>query len=178
MIDQNLVQTMLLPALGQNDTVELRTKIVRAVMLWLYIREDAGYHFPDNIDSLRIDMSHSALLHRLLSGKAPLPSPPPKHFSSPWYELIEDGFAIPFEVWETKGTWAEDNFEHDTIYIDQQPWTVVESRGPRDWLVKHERDDGVWRLWSTGRKEGSSEKDEKVPSTWLWRIERHAETSP
>lgn len=35
----------------------------------------------------------SRLFARLLEGKRPLPFPPPTTYSSPWYELIEDGFS-------------------------------------------------------------------------------------
>jgi len=36
-----------------------------------------------------VDASHSALLHRLLSGKNAFPKPPPCKMSYPWYELSE-----------------------------------------------------------------------------------------
>lgn len=38
---------------------------------------------------LLADVDHSALLHRLLSGKPPLPTPPPRRYSYPDYESGE-----------------------------------------------------------------------------------------
>lgn len=35
----------------------------------------------------------SRLFARLMEGKSPLPFPPPTTYSSPWYELVEDGFS-------------------------------------------------------------------------------------
>jgi hypothetical protein len=49
---------------------------------------------------MKIDIEHSALLRRLLQGKALLPDPPPLACGYPWYELIESGEGTAFAVKE------------------------------------------------------------------------------
>lgn len=174
MIDEDLIKAWTPPAIGQTDSLELREKIARAVVLWLFVAAEQGRGFPDSPNILRIDMDHSCLLQRLLSGTPPLPKPPPKHFSSPWYELIDDGFASPLEVWEIKAKKDRGLIEHfgDALFIDKEPWSIVERRGPNDWLVKHSRDENVWRVWSTGKREGMEDEAEHKSMVHLWRIER------
>ena len=71
----------------------------------------------------------SALLARLLDGKAPLRAPPPSTFHRPWYEVIEDDG--PFEVTLSDAHFScapEDHGEPDpthSLCIDRCPWLVV-----------------------------------------------------
>lgn len=58
---------------------------------WTRLRREGGYgHFPT-----RSDVVKSCLLHRLLSGRDPLPEAPPTSHAAPWYQLIEEGRAGP-----------------------------------------------------------------------------------
>lgn len=71
----------------------------------------------------------SALLARLLDGKAPLRAPPPSTFHRPWYEVIEDDG--PFEVSLSDAHFScdpEDQGEPEpthSLCIDRCPWLVV-----------------------------------------------------
>ena len=71
----------------------------------------------------------SALLARLLDGKAPLRAPPPSTFHRPWYEVIEDDG--PFEVSLSDAHFScgpEDQGEPESTHslcIDRCPWLVV-----------------------------------------------------
>jgi len=63
------------------------------------------------------DIGLSALLGRILSGRAPLPSPPPRAYSYPWYDLVElDGPHWAYEMWE------QDNI----AFICQTAYRVLE----------------------------------------------------
>ena len=55
------------------------------LLRWLRIRADNGKPFPESLGQLEVDIDHSALLRRLLSGKEPLPQPPPLKHSYPDY---------------------------------------------------------------------------------------------
>ena len=107
-----------------------------AVVRWLEVRAAHGY--ADEHPVTPAEASHSALLARLLSGKEPLPSPPPLSYSYPWYSLIEDGYGVcaePFEVPETT-----------TVLISGSPWQLV-ARQDDGFIVTHERTpDVLWRV--------------------------------
>lgn len=62
------------------------------------------------------DAMHSSLLARLLSGKEPFESPPPRSYSYPWYDLVEQGFANDVEA----------HFDNGQISINQNStqWEV------------------------------------------------------
>jgi hypothetical protein len=62
----------------------------------------------------------SALFARLLSGKPPLPYPPPTSYSYPWYALIDDGYSDNVSL---------DGFSTDLgkpgVIINQSFWSIV-----------------------------------------------------
>ena len=72
----------------------------------------------------------SALFARLLSGKAPLPFPPPTSFNQPWYDLIE--CAGPFDIqlggmlpaWEVPAS-SDGSVFLEYLIINKCPWGVV-----------------------------------------------------
>ena len=84
------------------------------------------------------DAYHSALLRRLLSGKKPLPKPPPKRFAYPDYKMGEGEVCDVGEI----NTWTappgrEGSFEQETkgytVCIDQHiGWKWIEKHGPED----------------------------------------------
>jgi hypothetical protein len=105
-----------------------------AVRQWLQIREDNGIPFPASWSSLCADMDHSALLLRLQSGKDPLPEPPPRSYSYPWYDLVEMGMAEGnFEVFEhTFGALAP------VVVINQMSWDILETiTAAEEWILTY-----------------------------------------
>jgi len=102
---------------------------------WLEIRDRYGHHLT-TLSQLKADIDHSALLERLLSGREPFPEPPPRAFSYPWYELVEDGRseALEAQLIEQDGGL----FPKGTLIIDQAPWVVLETLGPDSWIVTYE----------------------------------------
>jgi len=123
---------------------ETQQATLDAVKLWLKIRGK-----PDDAQ-LCADIDHSALLARLLDGKEPLPAPPPRAFSYPWYDLIESGKGDAMEVWRHPPN-------ADTISINQSgQWAVIEARDDGSYRARcttngqvfdvTRRPDGYWSL--------------------------------
>lgn len=95
----------------------------------------------------------SALFHRLLTGKQPLPNPPPLDFSYPWYDVIEGqgpwdvlshghGNSNTIDAFRPDGT-------SNTVVINQHPWLLLEMLSDTEAIVSHTywRDAGYrWRL--------------------------------
>ena len=71
----------------------------------------------------------SALLARLLDGKAPLRAPPPSTFHRPWYEVIEDDGPFEVMVSDAHVSCAPSRHDdHDPIHslcVDHCPWMVA-----------------------------------------------------
>jgi hypothetical protein len=100
-------------------------RVTQAVATWFRVLraedekrpEGSGRCFPPT----DADVTHSALLQRLLSGKPPLPKAPPKRFSYPCYEL---GEGKPVKIHEL---WEGDLGGRRCVVIDQcQDWEWVE----------------------------------------------------
>jgi hypothetical protein len=66
---------------------------VDSVVRWLRIRQRSGHPAPTSYAELVDTIAHSALLPRLLAGKAPLRVAPPRCYGQPWYSLVETGTA-------------------------------------------------------------------------------------
>jgi hypothetical protein len=78
---------------------------------------------------LYCDLSHSALFSRLLSGKKPLPTPPPTSFSYPWYELLDDGHVESVEVWFD---------EQGGLVINQNgQWQLIEKQSDDEYVIAY-----------------------------------------
>ena len=83
----------------------------------------------------------SALFHRLLDGKAPLPFAPPLSFSYPWYESVEQTGPTPIALLEPMTEQQRAHFLQawnerlqgsvgiGMISINQSPWTVHAQNG-------------------------------------------------
>ena len=138
------------PPLHMVDTIENRRRILYCILVWLSICGENGRAFPESLVRLRIEMEHSALLQRLIEGKNPLPEPPPLSFSYPWYDLIDKGWAVPFEVLDSKGTCAEKTFGDRALFINQTRWRIVRRPKKGEWVVRHIRAPGLWRVWESG----------------------------
>lgn len=149
-------------------------KEVQALFKVLEIREENGYDFPRDLGHFKISIRKSALFNRLMEGKEPLPIPPPKAFSYPWYELIEDGYGYPYEVWK-----AEDNFFGDfpAVGIDQSIWKLIEEKGENDYIVSYlygkdhsKLSETKWHVYPVGCRVPQSEMH--TSSNYLWKIEK------
>lgn len=104
-------------------------RTLRAVAEWLDILNEVGYGSPT-----MADVDHSALLHRLLEGKDPLPEPPPRSMSYPWYELIEKGEDIA-DIHEFPP--VEDGAEGGKfLAINQAVWDIVEKQDDDHYTVR------------------------------------------
>lgn len=77
---------------------EQRQRYEWALAEYARIQERNNKAGPNTIPGVSPLLNHypgpkSALFARLLSGKQPLPHPPPTCFSYPWYSLIDEGFS-------------------------------------------------------------------------------------
>ncbi len=127
---------------------------VACVLRWLEICRKGN----DARSIITINAHKSALLKRLLDGKEPLPVAPPLSFSYPWYDLIEDGYDEPLEVWKLSRPG-----EPDKIVINQHRWPLVRENAADDWVVSH-TDGTLWRVWCVAAEGG--------PLGKKWRMER------
>lgn len=157
--------------------IDSMSKDIDCLFRWLQIREENGISFPNNLTQLGVDVGHSALLRRLLEGKEPLPIAPPCTHSYPWYELIEDGYGYPMEVWE-----APEGFfstEYQTLIIDQCAcWKVLEKISDNSWIATYSYHDQGETKWYPGRwhifQIGSRIPQNPANGSFnkLWKIER------
>jgi len=85
-----------------------------------------GKEFPNSFREFYINIPHSALLIRLLSGLEPLPKPPPKSFSYPWYGLIDNGECEAFEVRKTI---------NKKLIINQILWDILQEISDQEYVV-------------------------------------------
>lgn len=124
-------------------TEEQGQRLMAALTTWgtIYYQEKGEYPQWNHAN-----ITKSCLLGRLIyEGKEPLPVPPPRFMSAPWYSLIENGrsyFHRRFGMWRSE----------DRIVIGQDgDWSLIEERDdgslvveyPRNgrWLVRPTRDD-------------------------------------
>lgn len=154
---------------GMSDVATCRA-IIQTVVRWLIIRCEWGPEHQQNWvrNALKVladpillaDVDHSALLERLLAGKAPLPIPPPLRFGYPWYDLVESG----------AGEAAEVHAHGDYLVICQYPWRILERVSDREYVVTYgdvEAAAGRWRVRQTGTHEQHFGALQPI-----WRIER------
>ena len=158
---------------------------------WLSLREKNGLDWPYSSNKMAVNMSHSALLRRMLDGKDPLPEAPPKRWSYPWYELIESGRAEPKEVWECDENYAviplgEPSPAGARLIIDQHAWEIIERQGPNKWIVAYMTPDLPKLAQERASDPRSWVRHLRVhESRWLvhrdgekWIIERHMPEAP
>lgn len=92
----------------------LERRVLDAVKTWLDILDKTGHGSPTPAD-----VDHSGLLYRLLNGKPPLPEPPPRSFSYPWYSLIENGEET------AQGREVDQKY----FVVNQARWDIVSQDG-------------------------------------------------
>lgn len=117
---------------------EEERELVHEVVLWIKTAREA--YGNDVWLPHAADIDHSALLQRLMSGKAPLPFAPPRAFSYPWYDLYdkptEDHVAVDVHV-NLAGT----------VVINQSTWKLVETvETDVHYVVKYEKLPDVFDL--------------------------------
>ncbi len=137
---------------------------VKCMTKWLTIREEQGHDISPQASQLKADIDHSALLKRLLSGKEPLPLPPPHSFNQPWYSLIEEGRA------DKVNAFIYENYQGlplPTAVIDGFPWTLVERLSDSAFLVSYNEQASLYRL-----------QEERPEDNFGWSIEVVPTPSP
>jgi hypothetical protein len=120
--------------------------MARNVVTYIRTAKAIGYGGPDWLPS-DADLSKSALLERLRSGKEPLAEPPPLGMSCPWYAVVEDkGPHYVFDVWRGgmgfTGT--------DQIVALQHIYKIVVELGQKSFIVRDDRTPETsyrFRLW-------------------------------
>jgi len=105
---------------------ELRLQGAYLVAEWMRIRtkENCGRY---DFEGLKCDLDHSALIHWLCQGNAALDVRPPVRMSRPDHRAGVNGRFTPYEVTLFGGG--------PLLIVDQEGWTVVETRGPDDWIA-------------------------------------------
>lgn len=129
---------------------------VNAALQWVALRLKWESRVEDNINDLgweeamkwllvpnSPDVHHSALLQRLLSGKEPLPVPPPKSHSYPWYSLIENGYEDLHEafVYGPSEIFGKKNM----MSICQSLWQVV-NEIPGGYIIRHDKHNPLFKI--------------------------------
>ena len=112
----------------------------------------------DDPDQMWADMTHSSLLSRILNGKEPLPTPPPRAYAYPWYSLIEDGKAEISDV-----HFHKDAGYQGEVIICQSGWKVAEKRSDAEYLLQYQYttkdglrwSDELWKLSAITPANGS-----------------------
>lgn len=113
----------------------------RHMVTWIKtVREAGGVYGRDWLPS-DADMSKSALLERLRSGKQPLAEAPPLGYSCPWYAVVEDpGPHYVFDAWRG---------QNDDMVVLQSTYEITEMRGEQDFVIrdKWRNTSYRFRLW-------------------------------
>ena len=90
-----------------------------------------------------VDVDHSALLRRILSGKKPLPQPPPKRYSYPCYSL---GEGLETEIQDLR---ERDYGDGERVIVDQCSDWVWEDKDKG--FLKHLPTGHLYRFWTEKR---------------------------
>jgi hypothetical protein len=93
-------------------------KFVKALTDWVYIKQanNQAWH-----RSLNIDLGHSSLIHRLLSGQPIYKFAPPTAMSYPWYELLDIGSVDRVDI-HVHGYFP--GYDGPVLGIDQSLWLL------------------------------------------------------
>jgi hypothetical protein len=97
--------------------------VVDVLIEWLRVRDRGGRPLPLGYDGLADEVENSALLQRMLTGRAPLSEAPPRSYGQPWYDLVEHGVASNCEVVPLKDRLGAS----PKVSINQTAWEVVDT---------------------------------------------------
>lgn len=125
--------------------------VLESVDTYLRVKEEQTTEFAKQsfYKNLSLDMKTSGLLQRLLSGKAPLATPPPKSFDTGWYDLVEDGEDVCIDVVIVfPYTNYQSNYNPEPYAtIDGKQWDVIEGeKDSDDYVVQFPKDTDTYRL--------------------------------
>jgi hypothetical protein len=126
--------------------------MARHVVTWIStVRAAGGVYGADWLPS-DADMSKSALLERLRSGKEPLAEAPPLGYSCPWYAVVEDpGPHYVFDAWRG---------QNNEMVVLQSAYEIVEERSGYDMIVRDKWKNTSYRfhLWYDAEWEHPSKR--------------------
>lgn len=84
---------------GPPILTEREYQTCNAMLKWIETaRNSGGFGYGPDWLPTSVDIIKSRLFWRIRSGKEPLEYPPPRAYSCPWYEVVEDG--KPHSLWE------------------------------------------------------------------------------
>lgn len=120
-------------------------RIMAALTTWSSIVKQEKGEYPDwNYTNI----TKSCLLGRLIyEGKDPLPVPPPRFMSAPWYYLIENGRC---HFWRRFGVslYERDGEQHLVVGQDGE-WKLIEVRDDGSIVAEYPRN-GRWLIRPVG----------------------------
>ncbi len=121
-----------IPKLTDNEAV-----IAAQIDLWVKtVREvenrDIGYD-GEWLPTVS-DFYKSALFERIRSGVDPLPEPPPRGYSCPWYALVED--QTPHSIYDGAKLIDDEPDKPTYILVLQNRYLIESVRGMADYTVK------------------------------------------
>lgn len=152
---------------------ELRLEGAYLVVEWMRVRTESGYATDGySLDMLKCDLDHSSLIRWLCSGRAALPEPPPVCMSRPDHQAAVDGKFEPFNVHESPCS-------PETLIIENEPWKILVTKGPNDWVAVYRLDTAGSR-WSTPWSIRRAEVENSQPrfGNGPWIAERLPSASP
>lgn len=111
------------------DVDEEQIKLMRAYHLWVQtVRQETG---SEDWEPSEPDIQKSRLFWRIRAGYLPLPWAPPRAYSCPWYEVVEDmGNHACFECHRSR------RFDPpNTWVVAQCAYKHIEDRGVDEYIV-------------------------------------------
>lgn len=105
-------------------------EMLSALLKWAKVRLDEGFMSKEEHDAFRralwLDAEHSlrgGLLERLyVHEEEPLPDPPPKFMSRPWYGVVTGEGE---NIW-TLEVWVDERGDEPELVVGQHAWKLLE----------------------------------------------------
>ena len=150
---------------------DIRREAINAVFQWLSIIEAMKGEYSHDLQKLKIDADHSALLERIIAKEKVYDTPPPIAFSYPNYSLMDNNYNYPIDVHFNVAS-LDDIYKAKLVIIDQTPWKIVEEPEPDTYLLQYRirtgKDtirwsDSIWKLTKLA---------EPISEFRQWKLER------
>lgn len=136
----------------QTNVWKSKDHTLNCIKRWLAIKDQES-----KVDEMKrgtgyinmiIDMEHSALLPRLISGKEPYIYPPPKAYSRPWYKLLDNnGAVICTKIFEDSWNGKQ------RIVMQNWGWDLVQKNSDKEYIVRYSEEEGtLWLLKNVPEK--------------------------